>query len=194
MKEEIDSLIEELSAFIPILENEQMNYRELTQNFTDQLLCKKFEKMKHNKELMEVKNFPDKSDDEFIIYRNDCIADKIIKKPARSINCLHIECLELKVLMRWALEYQKCPLCNAKIGIDQIYLDHFYDEELLKYMHDKNIEFLIFNKISKKFRVYDPYYGINSIKYIYEDIRLDNELNDYGMKEYREFNDLLEHL
>jgi hypothetical protein len=151
-----------------MINHEKIEHKNFRKNLTVDLLYKYFNKEENNKTLYKINNFLIKSHEEFVISSRCIINNKKIIKPARTIFCNHIECLDLETLFNTILNLGQCPLCqptiknkmtNKKLGVDSIYIDDYLYEIYHKFFQntiDNSYEYLILNKFTKKVRLYDP--------------------------------------
>jgi len=173
-KDAYNQVIEELLSMIP--ENTP-DYSIFLFNPTKKLVSNNYKKIsesKYNKNLSEMINFPLKSAEEFFVITNCIINQKLIKIPARTNKCQHIECLEARNLFRFILEFKKCPLCKEleesgvnldkenTVGLDEIYIDKNFKEifRIAKNENEENMGFsfsmIIFNKFKSMWRAFIP--------------------------------------
>jgi len=97
------------------------------------------------------------SENEMIISTNCIMNNKKIKTPARTTECTHPEVCELKMLTNYVFQNKTCPLCSnnkKEITVDQIYIDQTINN-ILQYSENLDSDFLIINKITKKWRYYN---------------------------------------
>ncbi len=189
-----NEIIEELISMIP---EAIPDYSTFTYNPTRKLIAtnyKKISESKYNKNLADTFNFPIKTEEEFYVMTSCIINQKLIKNPARTNKCQHIECIEARNLFRYVLVLGKCPLCkeletsclviqkkNNPVGLDEIYIDRNLKEifKIALNKHDENLGFpfsmIIFNKFNLKWRPF-----ISNLSYKESDILLDNSFEKFS--------------
>ena len=137
-----------------------MNYNDFIENLTKDFIEKAFEEpglSKKTQILPKIQSIPNLSVTEVVVC-NHCIFDtKDITNPTRSIKCFHIECVEASCMIASILLNGECPLCQAKCDLTHIYIDLFLFH-IYKIMKSKNVPFVIIDKGTLKWRLFDPYY------------------------------------
>ena len=94
-----------IDVLISMVRYNTPNYNEFIYNPTFKLICSKYIEYEESKTLYKIKNFIVKSNEEMIISFRCIINNKLIKTPARTTKCLHIECMELKTLFNYVLKF-----------------------------------------------------------------------------------------
>lgn len=202
-----EKLFENLLTMIP---KYTPQYSAFTYNKTEDLFLQALQETEYSKNLYTIKNFPILSKEEFFISLKCIINNKKLKRPARTFDCRHVECLEAKILFNYIYKFGHCPLCGennninnesaSKLGVDSIYIDK-YLEEIFKYTEDdSNIlfqtkaEFIIVNKHSLNWRPYSIYQNNqdteNMIYNTANDSRFDPNLNLKVDDHFKEMEDL----
>jgi hypothetical protein len=158
----LNSIKEQL---ISMISREKIEYINFDKNPTLNILYNYYSNEENNRTLFKINNFLIKSQEESVISFRCIINNQIIKIPARTIYCNHIECLDLEILFNTILKLGQCPLCqtfienNIKIGVDSIYIDDYllqiYNKNF-KNRYDNSYEYLILSRFTKKVRPYDP--------------------------------------
>jgi hypothetical protein len=205
-KDAYNELIEEVLSMIA---EYTPDYSTLLYNPTKKLISKNFKKISesnYNKNLSDIINFPLKSAEEFFVMTNCIINQKLIKIPARTSKCQHIECLEVRNLFLYILEFKKCPLCkeleesgvtlekDITVGLDEIYIDKNFKEifRIAKNEHEEMgfpFSLIIFNKFKSMWRAFIPnrsYYESEILLETCSDKIYNLQKLDEGNKNYME--------
>jgi hypothetical protein len=157
----LNSIIEQL---ISMINSEKIEYTSFDKNPTLNILYNYYSNEENNRTLYKINNFLIKSQEESVLSFRCIINNQIIKIPARTIYCNHIECLDLEILFNTILKLGICPLCqttienNIKIGVDSIYIDDYLLQIYTNFKHgnDNSYEYFILNRFTRKVRPYDP--------------------------------------
>jgi hypothetical protein len=188
LNETREDLIDTIISMLPV---HTPNYKLFSENKYERLLLEVFDELHTNKQILEIKNFPVKSTKEYLISIRCILNNKRIKIPARTSKCIHVDCIEAKILFLYILSFGRCPLCteNITVGVDSIYVDQFLKFVFNQYESTVFLfDYFILNKDNLKWRPYDPKQIEQESKYLYYNDEIMNFNIDEHLKEIEDIN------
>lgn len=148
-----------MDVILSMIKEGESDYNLLNNKICINLLNDYFKQLEESYSLYKIRNFPVFSPtEEFIIPLRCVINNKPINIPAKTTSCLHIEFMELQILLNFILKNGNCPLCvkevnktkegfdansninsKEKVGVDKIFIDCKMKEIFKLINRNKNI-------------------------------------------------------